>query len=108
MIVFFNDVDDLFKPLNSRILLTLKFTKSGNFMPVAFLDLPNDSVLMRDGVVRLDRFATAPYVSIPANERWSLPLLYLVWAMAIAILYVACRWFAGLKARRTEVWLKFL
>jgi uncharacterized membrane protein len=44
----------------------------------------------------------------PDGYTWSLGLLYLVWAMAIAILYVACRWFADLKARRTEAWLKFL
>jgi uncharacterized membrane protein len=44
----------------------------------------------------------------PDGYTWSLGLLYLVWAMAIAILYVTCRWFADLKARRTEAWLKFL
>ena len=31
-----------------------------------------------------------------------------VWAIAIVILYLACRWFAGLKARRTEAWLRFV
>jgi uncharacterized membrane protein len=44
----------------------------------------------------------------PDGYTWSLGLLYLVWAMAIAILYLACRWFADLKARRPEAWLKFL
>ena len=34
--------------------------------------------------------------------------LLLVWALAIVILYFACRWFADLKARRTDVWLSYL
>jgi uncharacterized membrane protein len=44
----------------------------------------------------------------PPEYVWSLPLLYLVWLIAIAILYPACRWFAELKARRTDWWLKYL
>ena len=38
----------------------------------------------------------------PEGYEWGLPLLYLVWGVAIVILYVACRWFAGLKASRPE------
>jgi hypothetical protein len=44
----------------------------------------------------------------PAGYVWSLPLLYLVWALAILLLYFACRWFAGLKARRNDWWLSYL
>ena len=33
-------------------------------------------------------------------QQWSLPLLYLVWAIDVAILYVACRWYMDLKATR--------
>jgi hypothetical protein len=44
----------------------------------------------------------------PDGYTWTLPLLYLVWAVAIAILYFACRWFAALKARRTDWWLRYL
>ena len=44
----------------------------------------------------------------PDGYVWSLPLLYLVWAMAIGMLYVACRWFGDLKARRKDWWLKYL
>jgi uncharacterized membrane protein len=44
----------------------------------------------------------------PDGYIWSLPLLYLVWAIAIAILYFACRWFADVKSRRTDWWLKYL
>jgi len=44
----------------------------------------------------------------PPGYQWSLWTLYAVWAIAIVILYYACRWFAELKSRRTEWWLKYL
>jgi len=44
----------------------------------------------------------------PPGYQWSLPLLYLVFVVAIVILYFPCRWFAGLKARQRNPWLKYL
>lgn len=44
----------------------------------------------------------------PDGYVWSLLQLYLVWAVAIAMLYRVCRWFAELKATRTDWWLKYL
>ncbi|HYM75777.1 MAG TPA: heparan-alpha-glucosaminide N-acetyltransferase domain-containing protein [Candidatus Dormibacteraeota bacterium] len=44
----------------------------------------------------------------PDGYLWSLPLLYLVWAIAIVLLYFACRWFADVKAKRAEWWLKYI
>jgi uncharacterized membrane protein len=44
----------------------------------------------------------------PDGYVWSLPLLYLIWAITIAILYFACRWFANVKATRPAWWLKYL
>ena len=37
-----------------------------------------------------------------------LPVVYLVWAGVVLALYPACRWFAGVKARRREAWLSYL
>ena len=64
----------------------------------------------REGQVSPWLFTNHPMGNPPPPDgyTWSLGLLYLVWAVAIAILYAACRWFADLKARRTEAWLKFL
>jgi uncharacterized membrane protein len=62
----------------------------------------------RSGYVDPAWFATAPYVSVPPNARWSLPLLYLVFAIVVALLYWPCRWFAALKSRRRDPWLRFL
>ena len=44
----------------------------------------------------------------PDGYTWSLPLLYLVWLIAIVILYFPCRWFADLKARRKDWWLRYV
>ena len=55
-------------------------------------------------------FANHPMGAGPPPEgyTWSLPLLYGVWAIAVALLYVACRWFAGVKANRPAAWLRYL
>ncbi len=44
----------------------------------------------------------------PEGYTWTLWQLYVVWAVAIGILYVACRWYAGVKARRKDWWLSYL
>jgi len=44
----------------------------------------------------------------PDGYTWTLGLLYLVWAIAVVLLYFPCRWFADLKARRSDWWLKYL
>jgi len=45
---------------------------------------------------------------VPEGYRWSLPLLYLVFAIAVALLYWPCRWFADLKSRRRDWWLTYM
>ncbi|HLG59297.1 MAG TPA: hypothetical protein VI485_28420 [Vicinamibacterales bacterium] len=39
----------------------------------------------------------------PEGYMWSLPLFYLTWGVAIAMLYVACRWFGDLKRKRADL-----
>ena len=39
---------------------------------------------------------------------YSLPTVYLVWALVVLLLYWSCRWFAGVKARRRDWWLSYL
>ena len=65
---------------------------------------------LRQGTVDPWLFTNHPMGNPPPPEGypWSLPLLYGVWAVAIAMLYVTCRWFADLKARRQEWWLRYL
>ena len=63
---------------------------------------------MREGSLHPERYAFAPYASVPPEHRWSLPLLYVVFVIVIGALYVPCRWFAAVKARRREGWLRYL
>jgi uncharacterized membrane protein len=46
--------------------------------------------------------------SPPPGWGFSLPVVYLVWAFVVIALYPLCRWFAALKARRSEAWLSYL
>ncbi len=66
--------------------------------------------LIRSGSVDPWLFANHPMGAPPPPDgySWSLALLYAVWAVAIVILFFACRWFAGVKARRTDAWLRYL
>jgi uncharacterized membrane protein len=43
-------------------------------------------------------------------EGWgfSLPGVYMIWALAVLALYYPCRWYGDLKARRRDWWLSYL
>ena len=53
-----------------------------------------------------------PIVSNPASipEWYGLPLpgVYLAWALVVALMYYPCRWFGGLKATRSEWWIRYM
>jgi len=63
---------------------------------------------LRDGTPHAGSFATAPYVQLPPGQRWGLGLLYLVFAITIVLLYPACRWYAGVKARHPGGLLRYI
>jgi len=44
----------------------------------------------------------------PANNGFSLPVVYLVWIGVVLLLYPVCRWFMGVKYRRRDAWLTYL
>jgi uncharacterized membrane protein len=44
----------------------------------------------------------------PTGYTYGLVTLYAITLATVAILYVPCRWFAGLKARRSDPWLSYL
>ena len=49
------------------------------------------------------RFPITP----PPGWGYSLPIVYLLWAVVVLTLYPLCRWFAGLKQRRNDAWLSY-
>ena len=67
---------------------------------------------IRTGTVDPWLFTNHPMGNPPAPDgyTWSLGLLYLVWGIAVVMLYFPCRSYADLKARRSDQsrWLKYL
>jgi uncharacterized membrane protein len=51
----------------------------------------------------LDKFP----ITTPPGWGYSLPIVYLIWACVVLTLYPLCRWFAGLKQRRSDAWLSY-
>ena len=66
--------------------------------------------LIREGRTFGEWYATAPYVWFPEEgHQWSLPLLYVVFAIDVAILLVLCRWYERYKfAHPGQKWLKYI
>ena len=66
--------------------------------------------LIREGTVNPWLFQNHPMGNDgpPPGYTWSLPLLYLVWAIVIGVLYVACRWYARVKSESRSRWLSDL
>lgn len=66
--------------------------------------------LIRSGTVTPWLFGNHPWAppAQPPGYMWSLGLLYLVFAVAIVLLYFPCRWYSGVKARRRESWLRYI
>jgi uncharacterized membrane protein len=46
-------------------------------------------------------------ITKPPGWGYSLPIVYLVWACVVLTLYPLCRWFAGVRQRRSEAWLSY-
>ena len=48
------------------------------------------------------------FTPAPKEATFGLPVVYGIWIAVVASLYVPCRWFAGVKARRRDWWLSYL
>lgn len=46
-------------------------------------------------------------ITPPPGWGYSLPVIYLVWFIVILTLYPLCRWFAGVRQRRSDAWLSY-
>lgn len=47
-------------------------------------------------------------VTQPPGWPAPLPVVYVVWVVVVLALYPLCRWYAALKARRSDPWLSYL
>jgi uncharacterized membrane protein len=64
---------------------------------------------IRDKNIHQDWYNSAPFVSVPPEERWGLPLLYLVFLIVVVILYFICRWYSKYKAANPgKKWLQYI
>jgi hypothetical protein len=66
--------------------------------------------LLREGRVNPWLFANHPMMSPPPPDgyMWSLPLLYLVFALVVTALYFPARWYAQVKSRHPDSLLRFV
>jgi uncharacterized membrane protein len=65
--------------------------------------------IMKEGAAHQEWYTTAPFTQMPEENRWGLPLLYLVFIIDVCILYFICRWYAKYKiAHPQNKWLKYL
>ncbi len=66
--------------------------------------------LIRLGQISPWLFANHPVMVPPPPDgyTWSLPLLYFIWALVTVALYFPCRWYADLKARSDNPWLRYM
>lgn len=46
--------------------------------------------------------------SQPPGWGASVPVLYLLWIVVVVLMFPLCRWYAGVKRRRTDWWLSYL
>lgn len=49
-----------------------------------------------------------PGANPPANVGFNLAVVYAAWITGAVLLYPLCRWYAGVKARRSDWWLSYL
>jgi uncharacterized membrane protein len=66
--------------------------------------------VLREGRIDPWLLANHPLIpgKVPHGYMWSLALLYLVYVVCVATLYVPCRWYAKVKAERRSPWLSYL
>lgn len=49
-----------------------------------------------------------PFFQYPADYGFSVQIVWVFWIALVVLLYPACKWFAGVKARRKDWWLSYL
>ena len=63
---------------------------------------------VRTGAYQNGWYLTAPYAQVPQEARWPLGILYVVWAICLAVLYPLCRWYAARKRTNPAPWMRYI
>jgi uncharacterized membrane protein len=77
-------------PLIHALAVVVSLIRTGSVTPWLFGNLPLDPP------------------DQPPGYRWSLALLYLVWAVAIVVLYLPSKWYWRAKAEKRFGWMKYI
>jgi uncharacterized membrane protein len=97
-------------PLGRRIVV---FGRVPFFFYVLHVPLIHGGAVLHDYL----RFGWSPLADngpwfkpedIPGDYGVSLPVVYLAWIGVVLVLYLPCRWFAGVKQRHRTAWLSYL
>ena len=70
------------------------------YVRTSTLSMPGESRSSRE---HPSAFVTNPFFSI-RRPGVRVPVIYGIWVLTVLLLYPACRWFAGVKARRRDLW----
>ncbi len=65
-------------------------------------------VAIASGIDASFLYSNVPVWFYPEGFGYGLPIVYAVWAAVILMLYPLCKWFAGVKRKRKDVWLSYL
>jgi uncharacterized membrane protein len=63
---------------------------------------------LRTGASHSEWYDSAPFAQVPAEQRWTLALLYAVFIVNVVVLYFACRWYASVKRERPRPWMRYV
>jgi uncharacterized membrane protein len=63
---------------------------------------------IRDGAAPAWHFLNPDQWAIPEGYGFRIEIVWLIWLGVVCVLYLPCRWFAGVKARRRDWWLSYL
>ena len=82
-------------------------------VPLFFYVLHNALAHLAAGLIALaagygTAVLTASFKTLPEGWGYGLAGVYVAWLLVLVALYPACRWFAGVKRRRTDWWLSYL
>lgn len=65
--------------------------------------------LIIHGTSLQEAYGTCPYCGLPPEHAWSLWSLYLIFAVDVAILYFASKWYSDFKAKNSQLaWTKYI